>query len=122
MKRHSFWAGLNGGLRRLGGVGMGLLALGVFGGGWLAESAESSSAQPKGAGITPSIGAQIDLDLEFVDSSGKVAPLSRYFNGERPGAFYVLYRKAARSFNIGKRYLQVALGNIVRRCCQHTLC
>ncbi len=36
-------------------------------------------------------GAQIDLDLEFVESSGKVAPLSRYFNGERPVALTLNY-------------------------------
>jgi protein SCO1 len=60
----------------------------------LGASAQSAPAYLKNAGLDQRLGTQIPLNLQFVDSTGNKAPLSRYF-AQKPVALALVYFKCA---------------------------
>ena len=57
-------------------------------------SAQSAPAYLKNAGLDQRLGSQIPLNLHFVDSTGKDAPLGRYF-AKKPVTLALVYFKCA---------------------------
>jgi protein SCO1/2 len=57
-------------------------------------SAQSAPAYLKNAGLDQRLGSQMPLNLHFVDSTGKDAPLGRYF-AQKPVALALVYFKCA---------------------------
>lgn len=72
------------GARRLTGAllaGFACLALGVAA---QAQGPDVAAKKLQRAGFDQNLGAQIPLDLTFLDESGRPVKLAEYFNGERP--------------------------------------